>query len=104
MRFGILVQVFSIDQRGEGRQIGLGAFLVGRTPWSARVPLDPLSVAAEIRAHEPTRGSAADQGVRPTRTLSGPVLTLTVELDWVWSIHDVEADYLSSGGRDGVRG
>jgi thiamine-monophosphate kinase len=33
---------------------------VGRAPRSARVPLDPLTNA------KPTRGSAADQGVRPT--------------------------------------
>ena len=43
--------------------------IVGRTPWSARVPLDPL-FASEIRlsprVNRPTRASAADQGVRPT--------------------------------------
>jgi hypothetical protein len=42
---------------------------VGRTPWSARVPLDPLS-AQQNQPHasteRPTGGSAADQGVRPT--------------------------------------
>jgi hypothetical protein len=42
---------------------------VGRTPWSARVPLDPLydqpnQSGAIIEG--PTGGSAADQGVRPT--------------------------------------
>jgi predicted AlkP superfamily phosphohydrolase/phosphomutase len=50
---------------------------VGRTPWSARVPPDPLlappnqpRAAAEgptrAAAEGPTRASAADQGVRPT--------------------------------------
>jgi hypothetical protein len=42
---------------------------VGRTLWSARVPLDPL-FAEPNRPHAipewPTRGSAADQGGRPT--------------------------------------
>jgi hypothetical protein len=33
----------------------------GRTPWSARVPLDPL-LNRRIR---PTGASASDQGVRP---------------------------------------
>jgi hypothetical protein len=44
------------------------AALVGRTPWSARVPLDP-PFARPSRSHAlagPTRASAADQGVRPT--------------------------------------
>jgi hypothetical protein len=35
---------------------------VGRTPWSARIPLDPL-FATESK---PTGASAADRGVRPT--------------------------------------
>src|SRR5580658_2725463 len=47
-------------------QMGCGmktvAQLVGRTPWSARVPLDPLFHSQ----NRPTRASAADQGVRPT--------------------------------------
>ena len=42
---------------------------VGRTPWSARVPLDPL-FARQNQLHaspeKPTRGSAADQGARTT--------------------------------------
>jgi hypothetical protein len=37
--------------------------MVGRTPWSARVPLDPLFVSP---FNKPTGGSTADQGVRPT--------------------------------------
>jgi peptidoglycan/xylan/chitin deacetylase (PgdA/CDA1 family) len=36
--------------------------IVGRTPWSARVPLDPLFGVQ----HRPAGGPAADQGVRPT--------------------------------------
>jgi hypothetical protein len=42
---------------------------VGRTPWSARIPLDPpLAQPQRIRAasERPTGGSAADRGVRPT--------------------------------------
>jgi hypothetical protein len=40
----------------------------GADPWSARVPLDPPSHARihHLAGEEPTRGSAADQGVRPT--------------------------------------
>ncbi len=37
--------------------------MVGRTPWSARVPPDPLLLSA---ADWPARGPAADGGVRPT--------------------------------------
>src|SRR6266581_3354839 len=37
---------------------------VGRTPWSARVPLDPLPLP---KCEWPARGPAADQGVRPTQ-------------------------------------
>src|SRR5437879_2074311 len=42
--------------------------IVGRTPWSARVPLDPLFVSKQFPAERerPARGPAADQGVRPT--------------------------------------
>jgi hypothetical protein len=40
----------------------VAAFIVGRAPWSARVPLhQPFA-----RAERPTGASAADQGVRPT--------------------------------------
>ena len=39
---------------------------VGRTPWSARVPLDPLPQASTKTSTRPTWASAADQGVRPT--------------------------------------
>ena len=46
---------------------------VGRTPWSARVPLDPLFVQPH-QPHaihkRPTGGSAADQGVRPTNRMA----------------------------------
>ena len=52
------------------------AQIVGRTPWSARVPLDPLfapqnqpHVIPERRA----RGPAADQGVRPTFYAERPI-------------------------------
>src|ERR1017187_9137930 len=40
--------------------------LMGRTPWSARVPLDPLPQALTNTSSKPTWASAADQGVRPT--------------------------------------
>jgi hypothetical protein len=43
--------------------------IVGRTPWSARVPLDPL-FAWRIKPLQTrpgrTWGSGADEGVRPT--------------------------------------
>ena len=49
--------------------IGNAAEFVGRTPWSARVPLDPL-FARRVRPVDnrdrPTRASAADRGGRPT--------------------------------------
>src|ERR1022692_1669056 len=38
--------------------------MVGRTPWSARVPQDPLPQALTNTSSTPTW--AADQGVRPT--------------------------------------
>jgi glycosyltransferase involved in cell wall biosynthesis len=44
------------------------ADLVGRTPWSARVPPDPLSAAPaqpQASAKNPTGESAADRAVRP---------------------------------------
>jgi len=39
----------------------------GRTPWSARVPLDPLYAKRKnsLLPKGPTRASGADQGVRP---------------------------------------
>ena len=43
--------------------------MVGRTPWSARVPLDPLfpnEINLDLAAGKLARGPAADQGVRPT--------------------------------------
>jgi hypothetical protein len=45
--------------------------VVGRTPWSARVPLDPLSAGIAGCPKRPTRASAADQGVRPTMQPTG---------------------------------
>jgi hypothetical protein len=47
-----------------------GSRYVGRTPWSARVPLDPpspLDSEFGANASRPTGASAADQGVRPTK-------------------------------------
>ena len=43
-------------------------FLVGQTPWSARDAPVPLFLRTEglPDPNGPTRGSAADQGVRPT--------------------------------------
>src|ERR1019366_7412967 len=41
-------------------------YRVGRTPWSARVPQDPLPQALTNTSSRPTWASAADQGVRPT--------------------------------------
>jgi hypothetical protein len=42
---------------------------VGRTPWSARVPLDPLYAKGTNSPlpNRPTGASAADQEVRPTQ-------------------------------------
>jgi hypothetical protein len=48
--------------------------MVGRTPRSARVPLDPLfarSIRFLHRRSGPTGASAADQGVRPTINAGG---------------------------------
>jgi hypothetical protein len=48
--------------------------MVGRTPRSARVPLDPLflrSIRFLHRRNGPTGASAADQGVRPTINAGG---------------------------------
>ena len=42
---------------------------MGQTPWSARVPLDPLFLAKNpgpAKRKRATRGPAADEGVRPT--------------------------------------
>jgi len=42
---------------------------LGRNPWSARLPLDPLFTSEVRLIHMlggPTGASAADQGVRPT--------------------------------------
>ena len=43
----------------------------GGPPRSARVPLDPLFGFYRIQSAEPTRASAADQGVRPTYVFNG---------------------------------
>ena len=42
--------------------------MVGRTPWSARVPLDPpiLKQISLIQTGQADEASAADRGVRPT--------------------------------------
>ena len=39
---------------------------MGRTPWAARVPLDPLFSGSEYDSGKAGRGPAADQGVCPT--------------------------------------
>ena len=44
---------------------GLNLALMGRAPWSARVPLDP-HLGSDPITSRPTWASAADQGVRPT--------------------------------------
>ena len=47
---------------------------MGRTPRSARVPLDPLfanEIGFMLCRRRPTGASAADQGVRPTPAASG---------------------------------
>src|SRR5471030_1863181 len=53
------------------------AQIVGRTPWSARVPwtrFSPTESASSAQG-KPTRASAADQGVRPTINADCPILT-----------------------------
>jgi predicted nucleic acid-binding protein len=50
-------------------ELGIMYKTVGRTPWSARVPLDPLFEQpnqSDATLERPTGESAADQGVRPT--------------------------------------
>src|SRR5580704_4636809 len=49
-------------------ELGMGAQSVGRTPWSARVPLDPLLAPPDqphVTRERPTGGSAADRGGPP---------------------------------------
>jgi hypothetical protein len=55
------------------------AQIVGRTPGSARVPLDPLLASRInlIQTCRPARGPAADRGVRPTILTGCPVLGKT---------------------------
>src|SRR6266567_1965517 len=56
---------------------GNAALIVGRTPWSARVPLDPLLAQPnqpEAIHERPTRASAADRGVRPTINAERPIM------------------------------
>jgi hypothetical protein len=68
------------QRRLHSPELGMGAQSVGRTPWSARVPLDPLLAPSDqphVTQERPTGGSAADQGVRPTaelRKVSGIVV------------------------------
>jgi hypothetical protein len=52
---------------------------VGRTPWSAQVPLDPLFAQPnrpDVIPERPTGGAAADQEVRPTINADGPIVAL----------------------------
>jgi hypothetical protein len=57
--------------------------VVGQTPWSARVPLNPLLVkSGSSKPSKPTRASAADQGGRPTASdRSGPALTTRLKAE-----------------------
>ena len=64
---GVLVAKVRPKQRGAFRP---SIQSVGRTPWSARVPLDPLFALPNqprVIPERPTGWSAADQGVRPTQ-------------------------------------
>jgi hypothetical protein len=59
-------------QAGLQHSLVLETEIVGRTPWSARVPLDPLFAlhGQELPfPKKPARGPAADQGVRPTNLI-----------------------------------
>ena len=56
--------------------------MVGRTPWSARVPLDLLYAKRKNyrSPKRPTGASAADQGVRPTSASAGHLRRLSVAI------------------------
>jgi VWFA-related protein len=57
--------------------------IVGRTPWSAGVPLDPLFAPLNqphARPERPTRASAADRGVRPTLPSRLFIISLVIPL------------------------
>ncbi|MGP8243708.1 MAG: hypothetical protein ACLQVN_04215 [Bryobacteraceae bacterium] len=62
---------------------------VGRTPWSARVPLDPPSgIECPPPGDKPARGTAADPGVRPTnsavlRSAAALVLVCGASIAWL---------------------
>ena len=62
---------------------------MGRTPWSARVHLDPLPQALTNTSSRPTWASAADQGVRPTLHSSiqyGADSSTGTPESWRWSL------------------
>jgi hypothetical protein len=50
-------------------RVSSGLTFVGRIPWSARIPRDPLYAKRTNSPvpNRPTGTSAADQGVRPTQ-------------------------------------
>ena len=58
---GILIFAYVETKKANPKMIE-----VGRTPWSARVPLDPPLAGLMTNPARPTGASAADQGVRPT--------------------------------------
>ena len=62
--------VFQVQtHRLSGGQLSAGCAIVGRTPSSARVPLDPLPGGVwktRMKSRRPTGASAADEGVCPT--------------------------------------
>ena len=58
---GILIFAYVETKKANPKMIE-----VGRTPWSARVPLDPLLAGLVTNPAEADGGVAADQGVRPT--------------------------------------
>jgi len=60
---------------------------VGRTPWSARVPLDPLFAQPnqpDAIRERPTRASAADRGVRPTINAERPIIGKLCGISQAW--------------------
>ena len=58
--------------------------MVGRSPGSARVPLDPLFEAL-LTTTRPARGPAADQGVGPTKAIYHPVKDLGEHSKSLWT-------------------
>jgi len=64
--------------------MGIVAKLVGRTPWSARVPLDPLVANRfnHIQTEQADEASAADAAPKP-EVMAGVAFCCLPSLSWV---------------------